>query len=97
MSDVTVSDRSMPRLALSWALFLALLSLVAVATETRVTVETHRQQIAEMQTDVKAAAEKAAAAAEKAATRDDIVRLEGRIIRIESLLLQQQPRSERGP
>lgn len=90
MSDVTVSDRSMPRLALSWALFLALLSLVAVATETRVTVETHSQQIVSMQTDVKAAAE-------KAATSDDIVRLEGRIIRIESLLLQQQPRGGRGP
>jgi hypothetical protein len=90
MSDVTVSDRSMPRLALSWALFLALLSLVAVATETRVTVATHSQQIVSMQTDVKAAAA-------KAATSDDIVRLEGRIIRIESLLLQQQPRGGRGP
>lgn len=90
MSDVTVSDRSMPRLALSWALFLALLSLVAVATETRATVATHSQQIVSMQTDVKAAAE-------KAATSDDIVRLEGRIIRIESLLLQQQTRGGRGP
>ena len=71
-------------MAMSWGVFIALLTLVAAAVETRATVSAHTQQINELKSQ-----------AAQAATKDDIKRLEDRVIRIESLLLAQQPRTGR--
>jgi len=79
MADVIVTERS--RLVLSWGVFLALLSFVVIAVETRATVVRHTDQLNELKTEIT-----------QSATKADIERLEGRIIRIETLLLSQQPR-----
>ena len=82
MADVIVTERS--RLVLSWGVFLALLSFVVIAVETRSTVARHTDQLSELKTEIT-----------QSATKADIERLEGRIIRIETLLLSQQPRAGR--